>query len=38
MKKEWQKPSLEVLDVKMTMDDAVTTAGFHWPPDPPKGS
>jgi hypothetical protein len=21
MKKEWQKPNLEVLDVKMTMDD-----------------
>ncbi|MED3758936.1 paeninodin family lasso peptide [Peribacillus frigoritolerans] len=38
MKKEWKKPELEVLDVKMTMlgtDGEYTDAAF--PNDTPKG-
>ena len=27
MKKEWQKPNLEVLDVKMTFDGGATSGG-----------
>jgi hypothetical protein len=35
MKKEWQKPGLEVLDVKMTM---ATTSGTHFDNDYTNGT
>ncbi|MFF2094279.1 paeninodin family lasso peptide [Paenibacillus sp. NPDC058174] len=33
MKKQWEAPELETLDVKMTFDEGEADAqGKHWPP------